>query len=145
MEKKLGSLRGFLGQLSTQKYKIDALKETIALLSDEKRKSTEAFDRLKAEFEQHVKKNRSELLGTGKSAKTDAGDFGFKKSGKIELVDSEENVIEKLKKKFPANWDMYVQKKESLDKKAIATLLLEKQMTAVGLQTVDEVFWVKPK
>ena len=133
----------YLKQMSVLQNAIVQSADFIKVEQAQKKKAQAQFDKLKAEFEAHVRKNQAELLGSARSTKTPLGDFGFKKIEKIEMQvgHTSETVINGIKKRYKKRWNDFVELKEILKKTALRRLT-DKQLASIGLKRENEAFWV---
>jgi len=141
----MNQLSGLLDSMILADKKRLALKDSAAAIAEQKRLAEEDYDKLRREFEALVQKNRAQLLGDGKTAKTAKADFGFKDVQKIILEKPEKEVVAAVQKRFPATWEAYTNQKISLDKKALAARMNEKQLERIGVSVRKEAFWLRLK
>jgi len=133
----------YMLELSKRAKALKKIEERIKFDKSLRGKQQAEFNALKAEFETHVRKNQSEILSTGRQCKTEYGNFGIKATDSLRPKEgiSEDSVIETLKKNYKKTWTTYVKIKESLRKKALATLT-DKQLDRAGLVRKRDTFWV---
>jgi len=140
------NIKKYLLEISKLEAEISQSADIIKKEQERKRELQKKYDIVKLALEAHVSMNKAELLGNARSAKTEYGDFGYKKVEKIEMKKGESNdsVIVALKKKYKARWTDFVEIKEAIKKTALRALT-DKQLDCVGLSRKTESFWVKAK
>jgi len=138
-------LNDYMKQLCIVSQKINESKAFIDIERKKLDKSKAKYEAVKDELEKFVEGNRQQILGNAKSFKNEWGKLGFKKSNSVGLQpdQTEESIIEEIKKRFPVNWTQYVRQKETLNKTAVKSLS-NKQIQSLGLKCGDKVFWVTP-